>query len=90
MIAPWNSSSRGPVGLVSTVSTTPNDTARDTAGICSGRSPQSSNSIRFAVGTTLRTSASTSTPSSGRRAALASTIAIGSPAAGSSANRAIA
>ena len=39
VMAAWNSSSRGPVGFVSTVSTTPRASARDTAGICSASEP---------------------------------------------------
>ena len=72
VIAAWNSSSRGPVGLVSTVSTTPSARARDTAGIWSGRRPHSSSNTQRAVRVTARTPASTSTPSDadgrGRRA----------------------
>ena len=50
VIVPWNSSSRGPVGRVTTVSATPTARARDTACIWSGRRPQSASSSRLAVG----------------------------------------
>ena len=81
MIAPWNSSSRGPVGLVRTVSTTPKAIARDTAGIWSPRRPHSSNSTHRVVGDTFRTLARTSTPSDIPGAKSASTIATGPPVA---------
>ena len=87
MIAPWNSSSRGPVGLVRTVSTTPKAAARDTAGIWSPRRPHSSNSTQRVVRDTFRTPARTSTPSETPCAKSASTIATAPPAATISVSR---
>ena len=48
--APWNSSSRGPVGLVRTASAWPSSAAFDATSSCWGWMPQSTSRTRLAVG----------------------------------------